>query len=327
MKSIIRVSKPERYAVLDHNMLRDARLSFAARGMLGYLLSRPENWQVQVSDLINQSPAGRDAVYAILRELEKHGYMRREEKRDASGRITHYETEVRELPTVQESVPVSGAETPETDAPLTGEPLTAFPFTANPPLRSNERKEVTKVRTHTNVCAAAQATAAPPSDNSAELPPTHKPPPRKLARAKRTTPDETPDETQSAVAEAKPTRAPAHPAVAACREETGRTPNHRQREEIIRAVGDAPEALTQWRERVREYARQGQPPHRVDWMLERFTGDSSPSPAVRQSKPVDDWKPAPVTPELAATAFGISVAEAARILSQGVQTQREAVQC
>lgn len=142
--NIIRVSKPERFAVLSHEMLRDSRLSFAARGLLAYLLSLPDNWEIRVSHLIEQSPAGRDAVYSMMKELTEFGYMHRVEKRDASGRITGYETIVRELsenpqPTQQKPAKVSRAHAVR---PVTEKPDTAKPDTANPGTKKELFKEI-----------------------------------------------------------------------------------------------------------------------------------------------------------------------------------------
>ena len=40
---IVRSARPERYTVLDNDILRNHALSFKARGILGYLLSQPDN--------------------------------------------------------------------------------------------------------------------------------------------------------------------------------------------------------------------------------------------------------------------------------------------
>ena len=38
-------SKASRYARIDNALLQDRELSFRARGILAYVLSRPKNWQ------------------------------------------------------------------------------------------------------------------------------------------------------------------------------------------------------------------------------------------------------------------------------------------
>ena len=90
--SIIRGPRPEaNYYTLDKRISEDVRLGWAARGLLIYLLGKPDNWKVSVMNLRKQTaaariPTGRDGVYALLRELEAVGYVRFEQKRSADGK-------------------------------------------------------------------------------------------------------------------------------------------------------------------------------------------------------------------------------------------------
>jgi hypothetical protein len=82
---IIRAPKKRDFARINNSVFRDKRLSWAAKGMLGYLLSRPDNWQVNTWDLVEYGPSGLDAVRASLRELTRLGYLRRVRTRNADG--------------------------------------------------------------------------------------------------------------------------------------------------------------------------------------------------------------------------------------------------
>jgi hypothetical protein len=55
---------------------QDRELSWEARGVLWYLLSKPGDWEVQPDDLKQQ--CGRDKVYKILKELTDAKYIKRE---------------------------------------------------------------------------------------------------------------------------------------------------------------------------------------------------------------------------------------------------------
>jgi len=94
--------------MLDKGFLDDERLSFKAKGILAYLLSKPDNWKVIVKDLINHSADGKTAIYSGLRELKKYGYYKKEPVRDEFGqRIAYWESVIYESPAVAEQ---TGAE-------------------------------------------------------------------------------------------------------------------------------------------------------------------------------------------------------------------------
>jgi len=96
---IIRVVKrPSSYVTIDKTFLEDPNLSWKAKGLLAYMLSKPDNWRVIVADLIKQSRDGRDAVYAGLDELKKNGYYRKVFVRNELGKYEKSESVVHELP-------------------------------------------------------------------------------------------------------------------------------------------------------------------------------------------------------------------------------------
>ncbi len=73
------------YLVVDRRTVEDDRLSWAARGILLYLLAKPDDWEIRVEDLRKQGDLGRDAVYAVLNELQRCGYLERVRSRDRRG--------------------------------------------------------------------------------------------------------------------------------------------------------------------------------------------------------------------------------------------------
>jgi len=97
---IIRIQKkPNNFVMLDKGFLEDVRLSFKAKGILAYLLSKPDNWKVIVKDLINHSQDGKKAIYSGLRELKEFGYYKKVPVRDADNKvISHWESVIYECP-------------------------------------------------------------------------------------------------------------------------------------------------------------------------------------------------------------------------------------
>jgi hypothetical protein len=106
--------------VVDQTVIDDDRLSLAGRGLLVTLLSKPDDWQVRVSDLRRRCRCrvGRDYVYKLLGDL---GYVRYELNRTPSGRMAGGTYYVHERP--NES-PAIG---PHTDLPEAAGPNTAAP--------------------------------------------------------------------------------------------------------------------------------------------------------------------------------------------------------
>jgi hypothetical protein len=108
--------------------VEDTRLSWAARGLLAYLLSRPDDWKVLVNDLKRRGNLGRDGIYALLRELRElrelrsAGYVRFERHRDAQGRMRGGTYIVSEVPAPVPASPDVGK--PEKAAPPTVQPGT-----------------------------------------------------------------------------------------------------------------------------------------------------------------------------------------------------------
>jgi len=97
---IIRIQKKRNnFVMLDKGFLEDSRLSFKAKGILAYLLSKPDGWKVIVKDLINHSADGKKAIYSGLRELKAYGYYKKVPVRDESNRvISHWESVIYECP-------------------------------------------------------------------------------------------------------------------------------------------------------------------------------------------------------------------------------------
>jgi len=95
---IIRIQKKRNnFVMLDKGFLEDDRLSFKAKGILAYLLSKPDNWKVVVKDLVNHSTEGKYSIYSGLNELKKYGYYRKVPVRDGQ-RIAYWESVIFECP-------------------------------------------------------------------------------------------------------------------------------------------------------------------------------------------------------------------------------------
>lgn len=72
--TIVRAKRSETpYFMMSRATAQDEKLSWAARGILTYLLSKPDDWRINVKDL--QQGCGRDKVYGLLDELINNRYI------------------------------------------------------------------------------------------------------------------------------------------------------------------------------------------------------------------------------------------------------------
>ncbi len=78
---IIRVKKDTRYFTASNEPFNDSRLRWGARGVMGYLLSKPDGWECRNADLEAAGPGGQHQIRSIIKELKKFGYIHRHRQR------------------------------------------------------------------------------------------------------------------------------------------------------------------------------------------------------------------------------------------------------
>lgn len=97
--TIFRVNKsPDNpYVMIDRRPIDNPELSFKAKGILTYLMSRPNGWEVNITDLMKHGKEGAAAIRTGLRELRDAHHVNYVAARDM-GRITGWIIEVYEIP-------------------------------------------------------------------------------------------------------------------------------------------------------------------------------------------------------------------------------------
>ena len=86
MKTVIK--KTENFTMVHNNLIFDESISWKAKGILLYMLSRPSNWRYNAKEIAKNSKDGLDSVYSGLKELVKERYVSR--KKNADGTINYY---------------------------------------------------------------------------------------------------------------------------------------------------------------------------------------------------------------------------------------------
>jgi hypothetical protein len=102
------------FTVLPNAMLEDRSMSIDTRGMMAYLLSRPDDWEVRHDALCRTLSVTSERLRRMIREGLEAGYITRDEAqpRDTLNRFTSYDYVVEDAP--QNKVPVTGFPSTET---------------------------------------------------------------------------------------------------------------------------------------------------------------------------------------------------------------------
>src|SRR5699024_2498511 len=116
--AIRRSKRDSNFTMISNVGLKDKRLSFKAKGLLSYMLSLPDDWVFYESEIVNHATDGKQSVRTGMKELEKFGYLVREQQRSSNGKFANIDW-------VVSDEPVNGDTT-------TFQPSTAFPSADNP---------------------------------------------------------------------------------------------------------------------------------------------------------------------------------------------------
>src|SRR5579863_4248986 len=97
--TIVRREHRAHFTIVPNAVFTDDRLSVEAKGVLGYLLSRPHQWRVQLEHVGRTLKVGRRKLQRIFRELIGAGYVTRERQRFVTGhRFGDLDYVVRDVP-------------------------------------------------------------------------------------------------------------------------------------------------------------------------------------------------------------------------------------
>ena len=156
--------KENPYFQMRRDTIQNENLSWEARGMLCYLLSKPADWEIQISDL--KQKCGRAKVYAILDELIKANYIKERQKfQDEKGHWQWTPYIVYELPiahTVEEKI----ISMPETSVTVSQKPEHGKPYTESWEILQNTEEQ--KIETNTTsepMATETKITIAPKESN------------------------------------------------------------------------------------------------------------------------------------------------------------------
>lgn len=99
----LKTHRNSNYSIISLAAVHDPRLSWQAKGLHTYLISRPPAWQVRRADLLRKALNGEKSLRGIIAELKLHGYLRMIRLRDKRGLWAGWEWEIFECEQKQEN--------------------------------------------------------------------------------------------------------------------------------------------------------------------------------------------------------------------------------
>lgn len=98
------------FVQVDKTATEDSRLSWKSRGLLAYLLSKPDTWKFHLETIADDGPDGIASVRSGIKELEELGYINRYPTKD-KGKIVSWNIDVFEIPDTRMQFSTSGNST------------------------------------------------------------------------------------------------------------------------------------------------------------------------------------------------------------------------
>jgi len=123
LNRIIKPSKFDHFTIVPNAIFRHEGISQQATGLYCYLFSHKSDQDITINFITNHFKNGRDAVRSAIAELERFGYLQREQLRQ-NGKIVAYNYILKDAPL--------------TEKPSTGKPSPENPIQSNTSIYSNK---------------------------------------------------------------------------------------------------------------------------------------------------------------------------------------------
>ena len=87
--AVFRVNKNKDYTVMSNYHLKDANMSFKAKGLLSMMLSLPDDWDYSIKGIVSISKENKTSIQSALKELEENKYLKRTKKQNEKGQFEY----------------------------------------------------------------------------------------------------------------------------------------------------------------------------------------------------------------------------------------------
>ena len=176
--AVFRVERNKGYTVMSNHHLRNKDLSLKAKGLLSQMLSLPENWDYTLKGLSLINRESIDAIRTAVWELEKAGYITRQQNRDGKGKMADMIYTIYEQPQPRPEQPdkaAPGLENPVLENPTSDNPTPGKPTLGNPTQLNKDISSKEKTTTDVSITDSIPILSPPsPLEKAAAAPPERK---------------------------------------------------------------------------------------------------------------------------------------------------------
>ncbi len=176
--AVFRVERNKGYTVMSNHHLRNKDLSLKAKGLLSQMLSLPENWDYTLKGLSLINRESIDAIRTAVWELEKAGYITRQQNRDGKGKMADMIYTIYEQPQPRPEQPdkaAPGLENPVLENPTSDNPTPGKPTLENPTQLNKDISSKEKTTTDVSITDSIPILSRPsPLEDEAAQPPERK---------------------------------------------------------------------------------------------------------------------------------------------------------
>lgn len=96
--TVLRIHREKNFKTISCTAIDDRRLSWRAKGIHTYLVTRPDKWKFYSGIIVSLSSEGKDSVRSALKELKSAGYLRIIRANGKHGELT-WKWDIAEIPT------------------------------------------------------------------------------------------------------------------------------------------------------------------------------------------------------------------------------------
>jgi DNA-binding Lrp family transcriptional regulator len=122
------------FTITNNEVSENIKLSWQAKGLFRYLMKLPNNWKINIQEIVAHATNGEDSVRRCFKELEEAGYITKTRVKNSKGRFSGYSYDVFETVKVQKKL--ANFSSKNNNPPYRGKPHLEKPHLENPALLS-----------------------------------------------------------------------------------------------------------------------------------------------------------------------------------------------